>query len=218
MSANHATHPNRKQQILALSADLLREKGFSGFSYQDLAKALGINKASVHHHYPQKEDLGLALCDWTEQWLQQGFDHFDASNTSALAKLNHYLATAARHTFSEQKLCPVSALNSELTRLPVAMQQRLAALASFEQQWIEGVISAAQQDGELKPMASASEMAQLFIHSCKGALFYGRLHHHRSPDRTPANSTETNTNTDNNEPGKRYFYNNMALLLSQWQV
>lgn len=211
MSANHATSPNRKQQILELSADLLREKGFNGFSYQDLAKRLGINKASVHHHFSQKVDLGLALCDWTEQWLQQGFDHFDQSDESPLARLNHYLATAARHTFNELKICPVSALNSELVRLPPAMQQRLAELAEFELNWIEQVITQAQQSGEFKVIASPNEMAQLFIHSCKGALYYGRLKNdnpiksdgHFQPDGTI---------------GKHYFQHSMELLIQQWRI
>lgn len=204
MSANHAIKINtnlgtsRKQQILELSADLLREKGFSGFSYQDLAKALGINKASVHHHFAQKVDLGLALCDWTEQWLQQGFDHFDANNDSALERLKHYLATAARHTFNEHKLCPVSALSSELVRLPEAMQQRLAELAEYELNWIEKIISDAQKNNELNTLASPKEMAQLFIHSCKGALYYGRLQ--------PSVAA-----------GQHYFQHNMELLLNQWR-
>lgn len=204
MSANHTTDtkfgsaPNRKQQILELSADLLREKGFSGFSYQDLAKAMGINKASVHHHFPQKVELGLALCDWTEEWLKQGFDHFDSSNDSAVERLSHYLATAARHTFQEQKICPVSALNTELVRLPPAMQQRLAELAQYELNWIEMVIAAAQQAGDVKPLASPKEMAQLFIHSCKGALYYGRL--------------QIDLTT-----GKQYFQRSMDLLMNQWR-
>lgn len=199
MSANHATNPNRKQQIIELSADLLREKGFSGFSYQDLAKALGINKASVHHHFPQKVDLGLALCGWTQEWLQQGFEHFDASSQSPSERLNHYLATAARHTFNEQKICPVSALSSELVRLPPLMQQRLAELAEFELNWIEQVINAAQQAEELKKMASPKDMAQLFVHSCKGALYYGRL------EGDVANR-------------KQYFRRSMDLLISQWRL
>ena len=204
MSANHATNPNRKQQIVELSADLLREKGFSGFSYQDLAKALGINKASVHHHFAQKVDLGLALCDWTQEWLQQGFEHFDASNQSSLEKLKHYLATAARHTFNEQKICPVSALNSELVRLPEAMQQRLAELATFEVNWIEQVIADAQQAGELKPIASPQQMAQLFIHSCKGALYYGRL---KNYGRLQIDL----------ETGKQYIQHSIELLVNQWR-
>jgi len=28
------------------------------FSYADLAKSVGVSKASIHHHFPAKEDLG----------------------------------------------------------------------------------------------------------------------------------------------------------------
>ncbi|MCG8611460.1 MAG: TetR/AcrR family transcriptional regulator, partial [Pseudomonadales bacterium] len=49
---------NRKQQIVELGLSLLQTRGFESFSYQDLARELGITKASIHHHFPKKADLG----------------------------------------------------------------------------------------------------------------------------------------------------------------
>lgn len=186
---------NTREQLVELSADLLCRRGFSGFSYQDLANALGIRKASVHHHFPQKADLGLALCDWTERWLLDGFEHFDRHGTSAPDKLQRYLRAAAKHTFADDKQCPVSALHSDLPVLPEAMTTRLTELSDVELNWVAGVFATGLERGELvhhPRQSQPRDMARLFIFACKGALFYARL------------------------LGPQHFEQSMALLLSQW--
>ena len=196
-----------RDQLIEVSAGLLCTRGFSGFSYQDLANELGIRKASVHHHFAQKNDLGLALCDWTEQWLLQGFAHFDQQGTNATDKLQRYLRAAAEHTFNEHKQCPVSALYSDLAVLPEAIQARMQELTAIEHQWVSGVFYAGLQSGELTSQQScplsglsdsaiksaADDMARLFVFSCKGALFYARLQ------------------------GEEFFYQSMDLLMQQWR-
>ena len=42
---------------------LVRTRGFAGFSYADLSERVGIQKASIHHHFPTKEALGGVLID-----------------------------------------------------------------------------------------------------------------------------------------------------------
>ena len=42
---------------------LLRTRGYAAFSYADLAERVGIRKASIHHHFRTKEELGVSLID-----------------------------------------------------------------------------------------------------------------------------------------------------------
>ena len=51
------------QQILDLAETLIQTRGYSAFSYQDIADRLGIRKASIHYHFPSKTDLGIAVVD-----------------------------------------------------------------------------------------------------------------------------------------------------------
>lgn len=39
----------------------VRARGFDAFSYADLAEQVGIRKASIHHHFPAKADLAVAI-------------------------------------------------------------------------------------------------------------------------------------------------------------
>ena len=54
-----------RTELLIQAESLVRGRGWSGFSYADLAEAVGIRKASIHHHFRTKDDLGAALVDAT---------------------------------------------------------------------------------------------------------------------------------------------------------
>jgi len=47
----------RRQELTQTAARLFAEKGYAGTSLGDLAKALGMQKASLYHHIDSKEDL-----------------------------------------------------------------------------------------------------------------------------------------------------------------
>src|SRR5215212_765647 len=47
----------RRQELTRAAARLFAERGYAGTSLGDLAKALGMQKASLYHHIASKEDL-----------------------------------------------------------------------------------------------------------------------------------------------------------------
>src|SRR6202000_1014127 len=44
-------------EIAACARSLIALRGYNGFSYADIADAVGITKASIHHHFPSKAEL-----------------------------------------------------------------------------------------------------------------------------------------------------------------
>jgi len=167
---------NTKQQIVSLSANMLRERGFDGFSYLDISREMGITKASVHHHFPKKEDLGLALCEWTRDWLIQGLEYFDKKGVSNWNKLERYLSAAMKHTLTDHKICPISAFYGDLNKLPESIKSALKLLDDIEMEWMTQVMTKGMEQGEFVEQKDPQALAALFIFSCKGALFYARLH------------------------------------------
>jgi len=173
---NAKSQTNTKQQIVSISAGMLREHGFDGFSYLDLARELGISKASVHHHFPKKQDLGLALCHWSHDWLVQGLAHFDRHASSNWNKLERYMQAAMKHVLTDHQLCPISALHSDLDKLSAPMKDVLSNLDDLELDWVTKVMTDGEKSGEFPKQDNAKAMAAVFIFSCKGALYYARLH------------------------------------------
>jgi TetR/AcrR family transcriptional repressor of nem operon len=51
----------RAEQVLDAAEQRIRIGGYHAVSFRDLAADVGIRSASVHHHFPQKADLGTAV-------------------------------------------------------------------------------------------------------------------------------------------------------------
>ncbi|MEL7519278.1 MAG: TetR/AcrR family transcriptional regulator, partial [Pseudomonadota bacterium] len=61
----------------------IRRFGYGGFSYADLARDAGIKKASIHHHFPAKADLGLAVLERYAQRLKETLEAISATSATA---------------------------------------------------------------------------------------------------------------------------------------
>jgi TetR/AcrR family transcriptional repressor of nem operon len=62
------------RKLLQRAQILLQTKGFNALSFQELADAIGIRKASVYHHFSTKQDLAVAaIRDYAqrfEEWAR----------------------------------------------------------------------------------------------------------------------------------------------------
>ena len=77
---------NRKSQIIELTIKNIQEKGYLSFSYDDLAKELGVTKASIHYHFEKKVDLGIAVCDRIQEDLEKTFSEIKQASIKATDK------------------------------------------------------------------------------------------------------------------------------------
>ena len=50
-----------KTAILDAAQELIQRRGVNAMSYQHISEAIGIRKASIHHHFPTKDALLDAL-------------------------------------------------------------------------------------------------------------------------------------------------------------
>lgn len=55
--------PSTKEKILSSSLRLFNEQGLERITTRDVAKDLGISQGNLHYHYPNKNELILALYD-----------------------------------------------------------------------------------------------------------------------------------------------------------
>jgi AcrR family transcriptional regulator len=71
--------PDRKEQIVSAAIDRLFAVGFEGFRVGDVAKDVGINNATLIHHYPSKVALVRAV---VERFTQRFEAVADATNAA----------------------------------------------------------------------------------------------------------------------------------------
>ncbi|WP_440875202.1 TetR/AcrR family transcriptional regulator [Thalassotalea sp. PLHSN55] len=167
---------NRKEQIVRLALEFLKTKGFENFSYQDIAKQLEITKASIHHHFPKKADLGVALCHAIQDWHNHEFAKVLATPVSAMEKLDMYINGMMSFSCGNTKICPLSSLQADITLLPEAMKRSLKRLDEHELKFIATILQQGRDNNELNFVGSAEDQALIFVLSCKGALQYSRVH------------------------------------------
>lgn len=167
---------NRKEQIISTALELLKTQGYENFSYLDIANQLGITKASIHHHFPKKPDLGVALCEAIQTWHNVEFGKILAMTSGANEKLAIYINGMLRFACGKNKICPLSSLQADITLLPEQMQKALKKLDEQELAFITQVLQQGLDEGIFHFNGKAQSQAILVVLTCKGALQYSRVH------------------------------------------
>lgn len=113
---------DRRDQILDAAEKLARERGYHGFSFRDVAEAVGIKSASVHHHFPAKADLARVLAERYRERFMASLG--DPQAPDALERLiaGYRSALGPRHG-----MCLCGLFGAERDGLPEAVAAEVAA-------------------------------------------------------------------------------------------
>src|SRR5262245_53502699 len=113
-----------KELLLREAETLMRTRGFAAFSYADLSGRVGIRKASIHHHFPTKEDLGAALIDGYLVRFEGALKEIIEQETDATIRLGRY-ADFFVESMRDGMLPLCGALSAEMSVLPDSIQIRV---------------------------------------------------------------------------------------------
>src|SRR5262249_6232579 len=104
-----------KQRILDAAQALIQQVGANAMSYQHISDAVGIRKASIHHHFPTKEGLIEALIERYSNCFLGLVDQILAAPKPGLQKLRDYIALfeATLREGAHDKACPMGMLGTE---------------------------------------------------------------------------------------------------------
>src|ERR1039458_1202955 len=113
MSSSPATtRSNTADRMLDVAERLVQVRGFNGFSYADIARELGITKASLHYHFPGKAELGEALIHRYAARFGEALTEIDRDIAGPRAKLDAYVAIYS-NVLSEGRMCLCGILAAE---------------------------------------------------------------------------------------------------------
>ncbi len=162
-----------RQTILDTAETLILTRGYNGFSYQDIADVVGIRKASIHHHFPSKEDLGAAFVDgyfhrfalWREQ----------VDRLTVAEKLEAFMEMLQRVSNNAERICPMGMLAAEYPTLPRSVQDSLRKLLGAMDQWLGQILAQGQAEGYLRPEPEARVMAKVMINAMSGSMKMARV-------------------------------------------
>ena len=152
-----------RSTLIDVATGQVRRLGYSAFSYADLAAAVGIRKPSIHHHFPAKEDLGVAIvAAYTE--------HFDAKTGDMIERLRAY-ARLYREGLEARRGCLCGVLASEVAVLPQRVQASVRQFFGLHLRWLERVLRDGRSAGSLRDGVEPRREARTVLAAYQGALF-----------------------------------------------
>jgi TetR/AcrR family transcriptional repressor of nem operon len=161
------------QRILDVAERLVQTRGFNGFSYADIAEALGVTKASLHYHFPSKGDLGKRLIERYEANFLAALKTIDATGVAARDKLKRYARIYA-DVLRDNRMCLCGMLASDYATLPKPMKEEVKHFFDENEQWLAAILEQGRKAGNLQFKGSALELARIMVGSLEGAMMLAR--------------------------------------------
>lgn len=163
-----------RSELLMQAEVLVRGRGYSGFSYADLAAAVGIRKASIHHHFRTKEDLAVALVAAYDARYDEALAAIVEATTDGVARIVAYGRLYL--TGVEKGLgCLCAALAVELDTLPQPVRADIARFFDKHIAWLERILAEGVADGSLRTSLDPIASARMVVATLEGALLLERL-------------------------------------------
>ncbi len=161
------------QHILDVAQDLLRQRGYSAFSYADIAAQVGVRKASIHYHFPTKEELVKALVQRYRDRFHQQRQHIQQTVPAAGAQLMQF-AQLYRAGLAEGQICLCGMLTADFEVLSQAVRTVVQAFWADNEAWLAAVLTRGQAAGVLTCRSAVAAEAQRVLAILQGAQLMAR--------------------------------------------
>jgi TetR/AcrR family transcriptional repressor of nem operon len=159
--------------ILDTAERLVQTRGFNAFSYADVSEALGIRKASLHHHFATKAELGAALIGRYRRGFGEALRAIEQGTGDARQRLERYVELY-RSVLRKRRMCLCGMLASDVDTLPSSMRTSVATFFSENEAWLAGVLEEGRKSGVLGFDGGAASFARFLVSSLEGAMLVSR--------------------------------------------
>ena len=163
------------ERIVSEARNLIMTRGYNGFSYADIAEAVGIRKASIHHHFPAKSDLAKAVIEQTRAVIHAQTEILAAAEPDAGEQLRGYAGYWERCIADNSApFCVAGMLAAELPSLPDDLAASVRAHFADLTGWLTRLLELGVRQGSVTLARSAREEADAFMAAVYGAMLSAR--------------------------------------------
>lgn len=163
-----------KAALLDSAEQAIRARGFDGFSYADLAADVGIRKASIHHHFPTKADLALALIARYSDNFFVKLDQISEKRPTGGARLKAYISACRDALDGGKKLCLCVAFCTGRDGLSPDVIARLDGFHRTVSAWLGEVFEAGKADNTIAGVSDIAAEAHACLAQMEGAQLIAR--------------------------------------------
>ena len=163
-----------KTALLDFAEQAARARGFDGFSYADLAEAVGIRKASIHYHFETKAALSAALMDRYHAKLKGACADIDATHERAADRMKALIAVYREALNGGKTLCLCVSFIASRESLSDAVMDKVGAFRAMMVNWIESVFELGARDKSISNVMDPAHEARATLALLEGAHLAAR--------------------------------------------
>ncbi|MDT9001466.1 TetR/AcrR family transcriptional regulator [Paucibacter sp. APW11] len=175
MSSKHFSElGDSASRVLDAAEGLIQQQGYNGFSYDDVARLVGIKKPSIHHHFATKAELAAVVAQRYTHRFRSELLIIEGRHAKATDRLLAYAALFEQRYTQDRGLCVCGMLGAEAASLaePVAAEVQLFFRSNLD--WLAAVIKEGQQQGLLRSSVKPAALAEAWHSAMQGAMVLGR--------------------------------------------
>lgn len=163
-----------KTALLNSAENAARTRGFDGFSYADLAQDVGIRKASIHHHFPSKANLSVALMQRYHEKFQaicrEIETKFETGGLQLAELINQYRAGSA----DGKSLCLCTSFSTSRDSLPHEVLHQISLFRAAVTTWMARAFEKGRTDNSISGVLDPDLEAAATLALMEGAQLAAR--------------------------------------------
>lgn len=163
-----------KTALLDCAENAARARGYDGFSFADLAAGVGIRKASVHHHFPTKADLALALIERYTDRLIQDLATETAKASNGADRIGAYINLNRAAIDGGKRLCLCIAFSGGADGISGPVLAKLDAWYLAATRWLGESFAIGKRDGSIANVDDPVSEGEACLAQTIGAQLIGR--------------------------------------------
>jgi len=123
-------------QILEIAERRMRRAGYNAVSYRDIAAEIGIKSASLHYHFPKKEDLGAALVQRYSHRFEESLSEKITQETDPKQNITAFVETYRDALEAHGLVCLCAVLGAEASGLPEVVTAEVRSFFKTNIAWL----------------------------------------------------------------------------------
>lgn len=163
-----------RERILELGEELILNKGYNGFSYQDISTVLGIKNAAVHYYFPSKENLGVSILKTNSQRFDEMVENMQNRDFDEWHQLESFMKIYLKSN-RENKICLIGSLGTDINTLSEPMKTELHKMVEHITEWLEGILEKGREKELFSFSSSARDQALYILSSLVAGLQLARI-------------------------------------------
>jgi TetR/AcrR family transcriptional repressor of nem operon len=175
------TAGDTKERIMAAARLTVQDRGYSGLSFRELAKDVGIKSASIHYYFATKGELGGALADRYTSDFAQYLNGLLADGLDPQTCLVRYTDVFRDTLRNDNRMCLAGIMAAEHKEVPEEVRTEVVTFGTMNENWIAqvlaktGIVDPGEAARRARAIFAAIEGAQLVARSRSDVSVYEEL-------------------------------------------